>query len=104
MTGILSLLQVFINDEEKIQYILSPVHTDLKWQYHACYGIIRSPNKIFYGIVTFPCKLTDHLVLRNPIQIVFTIHNEFDPTLYLKLNPKLRENETWECLQLIRFV
>lgn len=81
---------------------LTPIKTDLKWDYHACYGLIKSPGEILWGVVTYPCKMTDHLIVRNAIQINFMVKNNFDPDTYLRNQIALKLNHIAECIEVLR--
>lgn len=100
-TGTIKVLKI-IKTKNDLEYKIFPVSVDIKWDFHACHGLIKSPDNIMWGILMHPCKIIDHLILRSAVQIVFCISTKFDPGKYLKNNSTCRLYNSWESIEIIR--
>ncbi|KAG8229489.1 hypothetical protein J437_LFUL010063 [Ladona fulva] len=88
---------------DKIDLNVAEFKSNIDMSEKLCFGLVSSSNKMIWLMANSIYKPHDHLVLREPTNIVlFTMNSHSNPVAVLRNNPSKSLTTYWDCLELFR--
>lgn len=80
------------------------LNSSLQPEKFGAYGITTSKNKVLFYVALYPKSATDHLTLKQPLNVSVNLFSRNDPYILLVENKSLRLTDFHDCVEAVRFI
>lgn len=102
-TGVLKELQLFC-ENGKLHIKDATIRNDVNWQKYRAHGLFLSHNRVFVGLVLYPCNMKDLLKVDHYAVVAILRNFRKSPMKLLLNNQTGTLRNHWDCLETLRFI